>query len=714
MRPEREGRVTGAGYRLDDLVLTRSVAVVGASQDPGRIGGRPIAFLKAAGFPGTIYPVNAKYAEVQGLRAYPDLESIPVPIDVAVVSVPARDVRSVIEGCARKGVRAAVVFASGFGEVGAEGRAQQAELERLARATGVRVIGPNCQGLVALPQRLNLSFSSAFVDPGEPGTVGLVVQSGAVGGMMATLLRGRGVGLSYWISVGNEADVDAAECIEFFARDAATRVVGAYVESIRDGRRLLAAVGAARAAGKPVVILRAGRSAQSLRAAVSHTGAMAAEDAVARALLAEAGATDARDVGELLDAVYTFTRAAGPRGRRVAILSNSGGLGVIMADTCARLGLELPSLSAPLQQALAAFLPAFGATGNPVDVTAQLLADATLLPRALETLLSSAEIDVLVVALCMVNRLYPVTTIVEDLVRVSRTTGKPVMVSWVASAPEGADAIDAARVPVFTDTTRCLQALAALLDVAGGSPARTPGAPSPGLLPVEIRRLLEERVPGTLDELDSKTVLRAAGVPTVDEQLATSVEEAVAVAEAFGYPVVLKLAGVAPSRESKAGLARLGLADSDSVAAAARELDEIRRRAFTATAIRGLLVQRMAPAGVEMVIGSRRDPTFGPIVMLGLGGVFVEHFADLAFGLAPVTREQALEMARSLRAWPLLGGAPAQSPADVDAVADAVAALSRLAFDAASLIREVHVNPLIVLPPGRGVVAINGLIVLGR
>jgi acetate---CoA ligase (ADP-forming) len=462
--------MTPGRYRLDDLVHARSVAVVGASRDPGRIGGRPIAFLQRSGFAGDVYPVNARHTEVQGLRAYPDLESIPRAVEVAIVSVPARDVAGIIRACARKGVRAAIVYSSGFGEVGGDGPELQAELERLACDTGVRVVGPNGQGLVALHRRLNLSFSAAFADPGPPGTVGLVVQSGAVGGMMAVSLRERGVGFSHWISAGNEADVDAAECIDFFARDAATRVVGAYIESVRDPSRLAAVVAAARGAGKPVAMLRAGRSAESKRAASSHTGATPVDDAAATALFAEAGATDARDVTELLDDVYTFVRMAPPAGGRVAILSNSGGLGVIMADTCARLGLDLPPLSAALQRRLAAGLPAFGAIGNPVDVTAQLLSDAALLPRSLGTLLASPEVDVVVVALAMVNRLYPVTAIADDLVHVTRGAGKPVIVAWVASAPEGLAAIDAAGLPVFPDATRCLKALAARL-----APAATRG-----------------------------------------------------------------------------------------------------------------------------------------------------------------------------------------------------------------------------------------------
>jgi acyl-CoA synthetase (NDP forming) len=753
--------MTPPRYRLDDLVRARSVAIVGASQDPTRIGGRPIAFLLQAGFTGPIYPVNAKYTEVQGLRAYPDLDAIPAPVEVAVVSVPARDVPGVIEACARQGVRAAVVFSSGFGEVGEEGRSQQAALERLARATGVRIVGPNCQGVVALHHRLNLSFSSAFLDWGEPGHVGLAVQSGAVGGMMAALLRERRVGFSHWVSAGNEADVDVAECIDFFARDPATRVVGAYVESIRDGRRLLDAVVAARAAGKPVVILRAGRSAQSRRAAASHTGAMASDDAVATALLAQAGATDVRDVTELLDALATFARVPPPRGRRLGILSNSGGLGVIMADTAARLGLELPAFSPALQQTLAGILPAFGAAGNPVDVTAQLLADATLLPRALRAMLGSSEVDLLVVALAMVNRLYPVQTIVDDLVGASRDTGKPVIVTWVASAPEGLDVIEAARLPVFTDATRCLTALSALLRFAGEPPllqGPRPDEPvaSAPTLPDEARRLLERVVLHvrrerantgtsgglrgeradvsqddeaasvvTLDEFDSKAMLRVEGVPTVEERLVATGEDAVRAADSLGYPVALKLCAAGIPHKSEHGLVKLGLGDAAAVRAAAAELNAVHRRLLAgaprpaipragtvaaAPAVRGLLVQPMVPPGIEMVIGSRRDPTFGPIVMVGLGGLFVEHFADVAFGLAPVTRAQARAMLRSLRAWPLLTGARGRAPADVDAIADALIALSRLALAGRAFIREIDVNPLIAL--ASGVVAADGLVVV--
>jgi len=699
-------------YQLDDLVQARAVAVVGASQDPTRIGGRPIAFLKDAGFAGAIYPVNAKYPEVQGLRAYADLDGVPGPVDVAIISVPARDVIAAVAACGRKGVKGAIVFSSGFAEVGAPGRAQQDDLARVAEQAGVRIIGPNCQGLVALHQRLNLSFSSAFIDPGAPGAVGLVVQSGAVGGMLAALLRERGVGFSYWISAGNEADVAVPECIEFFARDPETRIVGAYVESIRDGRRLLAAVAAARAAGKPVVILRAGRSAQSARAAASHTGAIAAEDTVTAALLAEAGATDARDVEELLDYVYTFARTPRPAGRRVGILSNSGGLGVIMADTCAELGLELPPLSASLQQELAAFLPAFGATGNPVDVTAQLLADATLLPRSLAVMLGSREIDVLVVMLGMVNRLYPVETIVDDLLRTRAETGKPVLVSWVAGSPEGAVAINAAGLPVFTDSTRCLKALAALLSLAGETRAPAPAAAAPRLGLHDIERLLGGSEPGPRDELLSKALLRAAGVRAVAERLVTSPEEAVAAADDLGYPVAVKVCAAALPHKSEHGLVRLGLTDAAAVARACADLRARLRAAMPSVPIRGLLVQQMAPRGIEMVIGAKRDPTFGPIVMAGLGGVFVEYMKDVAFGSAPVTHEQAFGMIRSLRAYPLLTGARGQAEADQDALAGAIVAISQLAVDGERHIREIDVNPLIVLPPGEGAVAVDGLVVV--
>lgn len=458
-------------YRLDDVVTARSVAVIGASQDPRRIGGRPIAFLRAAGYRGAVHPVNAKYAEAQGLPCAPTLAAISGPVDVAIIAVPARDVLPAVEACGAKGVKAAIVFSSGFAEVGAEGEALQAELTRTAQRTGVRVIGPNCQGLVAFHRRLNLSFSSAFVEPGEPGGVGLVVQSGAVGGLLATVLRERGLGFSHWISSGNEADVDLAECLDFLARDATTSIIAAYAEGLRGGERLTEALRTARAATTPVVLLRAGRSAPSQRAAASHTGAAAT--AVTDAELRQAGAVVVRDVQELVDAVYAGARLRAG-GRRLAILSNSGGLGVIMADACGDLGLELPALSPPTQQALRAFLPAFGAAGNPVDATAQVLSDASLLRRALETITASGEVDVVVVALCMINRMYPVDTIVRDLVEVSAATSTPVVVSWVASASEGERALHEAGLPVFPDPTRALVTARALAQMPGRGGASRP------------------------------------------------------------------------------------------------------------------------------------------------------------------------------------------------------------------------------------------------
>jgi len=697
-------------YRFDDLVAARSVAVIGASQDPGRIGGRPVHFLRQGGFRGAIYPINAKYSEVQGLRCYPDLASVPGPVDVAIVSVPARDVAGALAACGASGVKGAVVFSSGFGEVGAEGRALQAEIARLARATGVRVIGPNCQGVVAFHQRLNLSFSSAFVDGGEPGPVGLVVQSGAVGGMMAALLRERGVSFSYWISSGNEADVDVPECLEFLARDRHTRVIGAYVESIRDGRRLLDAVAAARAAGKPVVILRAGRSAQSARAAASHTGAMAAEDRVAAALLAQVRATDARDVQELVDDLYAFARVEPPRGRRIAILSNSGGLGVIMADTCARLGLDLPALPERAQQSLRAFLPSFGATGNPVDVTAQVLSDPTLLPRSLEVLLRADEIDLVVVALAMVNRMYPVDAIVRDLLEARSAAGKPVMVTWLASAPEGAGAINAAGLAVFTDATRCLSALAALASSAGTPPILTPPAPAP--LAPETARMLAGA--GPLDEFTSKAVLRACGVRTSEGRLVATVDEAVAAAREIGFPVALKACATNLSHKSEHGLVKLGLTDPEAVTTAAADVEaRLRARGPAAAACRWL-VERMAPPGVEVVVGAHRDPTFGPIVLVGLGGIFVEVLGDVAFGLAPLDRARATAMIHALRGYPLLAGARGRAPADEPALVDALVAVSELAWSARDRVAEIDVNPLIVQPRGQGAIAVDALVVTGR
>ncbi len=699
---------------LDVFVSARSVAIIGASDDPKRIGGRPIDFLRRAGFDGGVYPVNPKYAEVQGLRCYPALAAVPEPVDVVIVSVPARDVVAALRESAEKGAKGAIVYSSGFAEVGAEGGALQDEITRVAREVGVRVIGPNCQGLAAFHRRLNLSFSSTLIDLGPPGHVALVAQSGAVGGMLYALLRERGVGLSHWISSGNEADISIAECLEFFAGDPHTRVVGAYVENMREGRRLLDAVSRAREAGKAVVLLRTGRSAQAARAARSHTGAMAAEDRVARVLLARAGAVDASDLHELVDCLELFSRTPEPPGPRIGLLTNSGGLGVIMADACADLGLDLPPLSDGLQRALREFLPAFGATANPVDVTAQMLSDHALLSRSMEALRDAAELDVVVVALTMLTRLYPVDRIAADLIRLSREASRPILVCWVGGVAEVVETLRGAGVPVFTDPTRCLRALATLVRhgaaprrrVATATEVASPSRPADTVLG------LLGTGGGPLDEYDSKSVIRAYGVPAVTERLATTPESAAAAADQIGYPVALKVCAAAIPHKSDHGLVTLDLRSAADVEAACREMEAVVRRAFREPPEHRWLVQRMAPTGgVEVVLGAKRDPIFGPVVMVGLGGVFVEYFQDVAFGRAPVDGEQASVMVRSLRAYPLLAGARGRPATDEAALVQALVDLSRCAFDLRERIAEVDINPLIVLPRGQGVLAVDALIV---
>jgi acyl-CoA synthetase (NDP forming) len=735
---------------LKTLVSARRVAVIGASDEPNRIGGRPIDFLRRSGFDGRIYPVNPRRALVQGLPCYPAVRDIPDQIDVAIIAVPADQVAAAVREVAAKGGRGAIVYSSGFAEMGRAGARLQEELTRVAREVGVRVIGPNCQGLAAFHQRLNLSFSSALVDAGEAGSVALIAQSGAVGGMLHALLRERGVCFSHWISSGNEADVTLAECVEFLAEDPHTRVIGAYVEGIRDGRRLLAAVGNARAAGKPVVLLRAGRSPQAARAARSHTGAIAAEERVAQALLRDAGATDAADVHELVDCIDLVARRAVPGGPRIALLSNSGGLGVLMSDSAADLGLEVPPFPDDVREELGAVLPPFGATGNPVDVTAQMLADHTLLRRSLEVMLRAPGIDVVIVALTMVTRLYPVDQIVDDVIRVSREASRPVLACWVAAEASGVDRLRAGDVPTFTDPTRCMRAIAALVQLiptreldepAGdlaepGRPARDlaephePAGDLAGDVPVEQEQvrpqIADDSAPAraarawlaraggrAADEYVSKAALRQYGMPTVVERLERTAAAAAAAAEAIGFPVAVKICSAAIAHKSDHGLVRLSLADRAQVLEACAALEAALQRAFPEPPGHAWLVQRMAPpGGLEVVLGARRDPVFGPIVMVGLGGVFVEYFQDVAFALAPLGRRRALGLLRSLRAAPLFRGARGRPPADEDAVADALVALGRFAVDLEDQVAEVDVNPLIALPRGQGALAVDALVVL--
>lgn len=674
---------------LDALFRPKSVAIIGASSDPTRIGGRPVAFSKRA-FKGAILPVNPKGGDIQGLPAYASIAHAPGPIDQAIIAVPAKAALAAADECIAKGVKAAVMFSSGFAETGAEGRALQVELTRRCRAGGMKLLGPNSLGMFDVHAGLYCTFSSYF-DPLWPrtGPVSIVSQSGAFGTYFLAIAAERGLGFSHFVATGNEADVDVAACVEWLADDPATGVIMIYLEGCNDGARLRAALARAGENRKPVVAMKVGVSEQGVAAIASHTGSLAGSDAVFDAVFAETNTYRARSLDELVDVAYACSGGVFPKSPRLGVVTLSGGVGIQMADAAVELGLELPRMPDAAQQKVLAMVP-FAGPANPVDTTAQVVNDWSMFTKILGIVADEGAVDSVVSFLAhmgttpgLMDRLKPA------FLEARQRFPDRVFVLCARMSREMADAFFALGFLIFEDPNRAIAAVAALARLgAGFDTVRRPGEAGPArALPA-----------GSINEAEAKRLLAEAGVPFAPERVVRTRGEAVAAAREIGFPVALKVLSPDIAHKSEAGGVALGLHGADE-AGNAYDAVMARVRAREPDArLEGALVARMIEGGVETVIGIKRDPVFGPVVMFGLGGVYVEVLKDVTLRLAPVDRATALDMIRRINGFPLLAGARGKPAADLDALADAIVAMSR--FGAAHDVASAEINPFIALPKG--------------
>jgi acyl-CoA synthetase (NDP forming) len=689
-----------AAETLKALFEPRRVAIVGASDDPTRIGGRPIAFMKAAGFAGELIPVNAKRESVQGLPAVRSIDAIVGRIDFGLIALPAPQVLDALRACRAKGASACLVFSSGFAEAGAEGLAMQQELRRAIDVSGLRVIGPNCLGAFNAHNGFIPCFSSTL-DRGPPLTGGLSIasQSGAYGSHIYIVARSRGVGLAKFATTGNEVDVDVAEMISLLVEDEATHTIAAYVEGVQDGDRLRAALQLARQSRKPVIFMKVGRSAVGAEAAASHTAALAGEDRVYDAVLKECGAWRVDTTEEMVDIAYAARRRLFPAGRKLGIVTISGGAGVLMADAAQDLGLEVPALPPAVQQELKAILP-FAAVRNPIDVTAQTFNDIGVLEANLRILLQQGGFDAI---LCFWTSVAGYPSITDPLLKAFRrgvaNQGERLIVQSIVADPEVVQLYEADGYPVFEDPSRAVVAIAALLHF-GRSFASSTAPPAK----VAKARLRE----GPLDEVAAKRVLAEAGLPVPQEYLATSAGEAADFAAKLGGAVVLKLVSPDIAHKTEIGGVLLDVAPEEAAAGYATLRERAERHA-PAARIAGVLVTPFVSGGVECILGAKVDPVFGPVVLVGLGGIFAEALEDVACRSAPVDEETALEMLQELKGRRLLDGLRGRPAADKPALARAIAALSRFAAAHADELGSVDINPLLALPDGA--LALDALIV---
>ena len=706
--------MNAAGQPRTDLsrfLNPRGIAVVGVSNDPGRIGGQALRLLTDFGYPGKVYPVNPKYRDIKGLACYPDLAAVPQPCDVALIALSAPNVAGAIEHCGRAGIPFALVLSSGFAEVGEAGRSLQNQLVAAARAAGVRVVGPNCLGLLNLRDSARIGFGgTAQLKTLKPGPMAMVTQSGGFGfGVMAAAAH-YGVGCSYAVSSGNEADLTLLDWVADLIERPEVEIVVAFMEGVDDGRRLIEIGERALELGKPILAWKVGNTDIGARAATSHSARMTAGYALYRAAFRRGGLIEIRDVDDLIDVAKAFAIGKLPRGNRVGVLTLSGGAGVLLADRCVEEGLQLPQLADATTRRLRETLVEFASVGNPVDATAHGYNDNfTSYRTAIELVLGDPNVDQVVARVPRGRAAGPWSRALVDMLR---GTDKPVILNWPTSPDDNGEVLtwlEENKVPCILGAGRAVHALAALTDFASKRDQHLKEGRRTFQRVVARQALDLPAGPGTLGEHRSKQMLRRYGIPAVSEMLLSAEAVEALTAAPFPFPVAVKIESPDVPHKTEAGAVRLGVQDLAGLKQAAREVVAAARKHHPDARIEGILVQEMA-TGLEVIVGAVNDATFGPTVAFGLGGIFTELLRDVTHRFAPFGTDAARSMIGEIKGAALLTGYRGRPALDVAALADALARVSQLIADHADRIAEIDVNPLFVRE--KGVFAADALIVM--
>jgi acetyl coenzyme A synthetase (ADP forming)-like protein len=701
IRHFEERETEAAVNAMRTFLSPRSVAVIGASRDSTTIGGQLFHNLLTTEFHGPVFPVNPKADVVHGVVAYPTVVDVPGDVDVAFICVPAVHVAQVARDCGTKGVRGLVVISSGFSEVGGEGPARQDELVDICRAHGMRIIGPNCMGIVNTAPDIRLNGTFATVYP-PPGRVGFLSQSGALGLAVMQYATELGLGLSSFVSIGNKADVSGNDLVAYWHEDPNTDVVLLYLESFGNPRRF-ARLAREVSRTKPIIVVKSGRSAAGARAAASHTGALlAASDVTVDALFRQAGVIRTDTLEEMFDVATILANQAPPKGDRVAIVTNAGGLGILCADTCEANGLRVLPLSEDAVERLRAFLPAEASVGNPVDMIASATAEDY--ERAIETVAADPEVDAVIV-IYIPPQATKAAEIGHAIVRAINEVGGriPVATTWMSTRGLPQELQEAGtRIPSFAYPEQAAIAMAHAArygrwrEQPVGAIPRFPGLrrdEAAGVLASALGRGDGEWL--TAEEVER--LLGCYGLRTARSERVATPEEAGEAAARIDGAVAIKASGPDIVHKTEVGAVALGLEGSSATTAAAREMSE--RVAAAGLTLEGFVVQEMVPGGVEMLVGVAHDPLFGPVVACSAGGTTVELVRDVAVRVTPITDLDAGEMVRSLRTFPLLEGFRGSPQVDVAALEDVILRVSAL-VDQQPSIAEMDCNPVMVLPHG--------------
>jgi acyl-CoA synthetase (NDP forming) len=711
--------LAAAATDLRSLFEPASVAVIGASSDAASISARPLRMLRQHGYAGGLYPVNPRYDELFGLKTYPNIATVPGPVDLALLVVPASVVVGVLEECAAAGVGCAMVITSGFAESGSMGKQLQQDIAGLVARTGLRVCGPNSEGVYHPANGLCATFSPA-VDPdhgfnpasAQPGPIAVVSQSGGLAFALLNHAHDRGLGVGAVVSTGNEVDLGWADYVDYLLDEPTTRVVLSFVESLKKPERLVEVARKAARLRKPILVAKIGRSEAGRRAAASHTGSLVGPDAAYSAAFRQLGIIRVDDVDEMLDLAAYFSVGRLPEGRSVAVLTASGGAGAWLADACATRGLELPPPEPADQQTIRDFIPEYGSVQNPVDITAQAALGGGF-ERALGILAHSPRFAVVLAVVTLVREERFFETLPEVREAVADASSAIVYYSYTRGSPASIAALAELGIPCFSTPARAGRALQA----AVGYAEFLRRADSMAVFGSDRPSPLRWTPPaGPLSETGARAYLAPLGVPSPEDRLARSTDEAVAAFHALGgCAVAIKVQSPELPHKTNVGGVRLGLRTAAEVGAGFDEMLQTVRQARPDAGIEGVLVQRMAPVkggGVEAFVAARRQPLLGPLVVVGLGGVEVESMADIAMRLAPVSLAEAHAMIQELRGAALLRGTRGRPAADVDALADTVVRISELAVALPPNVKNVELNPLLVREAGQGVLMLDAAIEL--
>ncbi len=685
---------------LDPFFAPDSIAVIGASRRPGTVGYQIVDNLVTHGFQGAVYPVNPKASAVHSIPAWRSVRDIPAPVDLAIVVVPKQLVLEVVEECGAKGVSAVVVISAGFREVGEEGARREAQLMDRIRAHGMRLVGPNCMGVLNTDPDIRMNATFAPTMP-PSGPVSFLSQSGALGVTILDYAAEYGIGIRNFVSVGNKPDVSGNDLLEYWESDPETRVILMYLETFGNPRRFTR-IARRVARKKPIVVVKSGRTVAGARAASSHTGSLAGKDAAVDALLSQCGVMRADTVEELFDLAMAFGALPLPRDNRVAIVTNAGGPGIIIADACESEGLEVARFTPETVAELEGLFPEEASVQNPVDMIATATADSYR--AALDVVMKDPGVDAAIAAFVP-----PLGVRQEDVAHaiVEAAEGHPetpvlAVLMGREGLPQGREELRSAGVPAYIFPESAARALMALytygrwlkrpVQAPATFPANTAGASA-------VLDRAEEEKRSRLFEDEAYQLLEAYGIPVIPHRLVQSAEEAVAAATELGFPLVLKVVSPQIVHKTEAGGVRLNLTDEDQVRKGYEQLMADVTAYDPDAEIRGVLVAPFRDEGRELILGMSTDPSFGPVIMFGLGGIYVETFQDVAFRLPPVTEQDAEELIRSIRSFPLLEGVRGEPGIRMASVVDAIQRLSQLVQDHPR-IHEIDVNPFLATPDG--------------